>query len=229
MLDLRPDLRLCVRLRASLPDRQHRDDDIAVREVLCRWSMLADDMTLADHRPGRPDTPSLPCSRSPSTLASCTFAAVATAEWISLVLLSTPTCPSSRNTTAGPCGSCIWGRAVCGILGRTRSADDGRVHDRAGAHLQTPETLKMLVDGGKYLSSKLVLLNRWRNLQTVVSSGTGSRASRDRCLANCRIAAEVIPSASSTPGSREIEPQLQEVDAQHAFQSHRWSAPPGFG
>ena len=60
--------------------------------------------------------------------------------------------------------------------------------DRAGAHLQT-QTFKMLVDGGKYLSSKLVLLQQVAELaQPVVSSGTGSRP---RSIpANCRIAAE---------------------------------------
>jgi hypothetical protein len=36
-----------------------------------------------------------PCGNSPSTVASCTFAAVVVIEWINLLLLSTPACSLS--------------------------------------------------------------------------------------------------------------------------------------
>src|ERR1035438_4023311 len=67
--------------------------------------------------------------------------------------------------------------------------------------------------------------SRWRNLHTVVSSGTGSCP---RSMpANCRSTTESY-SASSSPRVRQVEPLLQKVDRQHPLHPHRRPSMAGF-
>jgi len=59
------------------------------------------------------------------------------------------------------------------VLRRTRRFDDLRINDRVGADLYLTASQK-LITSRKIAGPKLFCSSKWRNLQTVVSSGTGA-------------------------------------------------------
>src|SRR5208282_1052718 len=83
------------------------------------------------------------------------------------------------------------------VLGRGGRMDNGRVHDRAGRDPHSP-ALKCRFTVSSISPPSPCSSSRWRNLHTVVSSGTGSRP---RSIpTESRITTESY-SASSTAGS----------------------------
>ena len=139
MLDLRPYLRL-----GPIASFLCLIDNTAmtispVGEVLCRWSMLADDMTLATIGLVAPDTPFLAMEQ---VTKHAGIMHIRRSGHRGMDQPGPAIYPDMRLHPEIPllalAGLVHLGVALlCGILGRTRSADDGRVHDRAGAHLQT--------------------------------------------------------------------------------------------
>jgi hypothetical protein len=84
---------LCLRVSEALglkwEDIDWERQTVTIRRSAYRGSI--DETKTASSKAKLPLHPALPCSRSPIGLLSCTLAAVASAEWISLIPASTPT------------------------------------------------------------------------------------------------------------------------------------------
>ena len=114
---------------------------------------------------------------------------------------------------------------LVGVLGRTRRADDGGVHDRAGADLHAP-CLQHLTHRGKQPLAESVLLQQAAELQQGRAVGYPLSAQIDAHEASQRGAVQQRLFAGLVC---QVEPVLHEVHPQHAFEADRWTTVAGLG
>jgi hypothetical protein len=114
---------------------------------------------------------------------------------------------------------------VVGVLGRTRCTDDGGVHDGAGLELEAA-LLQHLAHLGKQLLAELVFIEQTAELQH--RGGVGHRLAPQVDAHEAAQAGAVVQRfLAGLVG--QVEPMLDEVDAQHALQPNRRASTDALG